>query len=54
MFSDIRYNGIIDPGGDRWDRCANVLSRRDMVERPSKRAGRHAANETRTDGDRID
>jgi superfamily II DNA or RNA helicase len=29
---DIRYNNTIDPGGERWERCANVLSRRDMVE----------------------
>lgn len=33
---DIRYNGTIDPGGERWERCANVLSRRDMVEWLSK------------------
>jgi hypothetical protein len=29
---DIRYNSTIDPGGERWERCASVLSRRDMVE----------------------
>lgn len=33
---DIRYSSTIDPGGERWERCANVLSRRDIVEWLSK------------------
>jgi superfamily II DNA or RNA helicase len=33
---DIRYSATIDPGGERWERCANVLSRRDIVEWLSK------------------
>lgn len=33
---DIRYNNTIDPGGERWERCSNVLSRRDMIEWLSK------------------
>ncbi len=33
---DIRYDSTIDAGGERWERCANVLSRRDLVEWLSK------------------
>jgi superfamily II DNA or RNA helicase len=33
---DIRYNETIDPKGEKWERCANVLSRRDLVEWLSK------------------
>lgn len=32
---EIRYRETIDPDRDRWERCARVLSRRDVVERLS-------------------
>ena len=33
---DIRYNSTIDAGGEKWERCSNVLSRRDLMEWLSK------------------
>jgi superfamily II DNA or RNA helicase len=33
---DLRYAGTVDPKGEPWDRCAKVLSRRDIVERLSR------------------
>jgi hypothetical protein len=33
---DIRYNDTIDAGGEKWERCSNVLSRRDLIEWLSK------------------
>jgi superfamily II DNA or RNA helicase len=33
---DIRYNSTIDTGGEKWERCSNVLSRRDLIEWLSK------------------
>lgn len=32
---ELRYQSTIDPSRDRWELCARVLSRRDVVERLS-------------------
>jgi superfamily II DNA or RNA helicase len=32
----IRYKNTLDPSNDRWERCAEVLSRRDILQRVSK------------------
>jgi superfamily II DNA/RNA helicase len=33
---DLRYAATVDPKGEPWDRCAKVLSRRNIVEELSK------------------
>jgi hypothetical protein len=33
---DIRYADTVDPKGEPWEKCARVLSRRDVVERLSR------------------
>jgi superfamily II DNA or RNA helicase len=33
---DLRYSDTVDPKGEPWERCAEVLSRRDVVERMSR------------------
>jgi len=33
---DIRYADTVDPKGEPWEKCAQVLSRRDIVERMSR------------------
>jgi superfamily II DNA or RNA helicase len=33
---DIRYADTVDPDGEPWEKCAQVLSRRDILERLSK------------------
>jgi len=33
---ELRYGETIDPKGDPWERCSEVLSRRDVVERLSR------------------
>jgi hypothetical protein len=33
---DIRYADTVDPKGEPWEKCAQVLSRRDIAERLSK------------------
>jgi hypothetical protein len=33
---DIRYADTVDPKGEPWEKCANVLSRRDVVDRLSR------------------
>jgi hypothetical protein len=33
---DIRYADTVDPEGEPWEKCAQVLSRRDIVERLSR------------------
>ncbi len=30
---ELRYGGSVDPEANRWERCENVLSRRDFVEK---------------------
>jgi superfamily II DNA or RNA helicase len=33
---DIRYSDTVDPSGQPWEKCAQVLSRKDVVERLSR------------------
>jgi hypothetical protein len=33
---EMRYRETVDPDKDRWERCARVLSREDIVERMSE------------------
>jgi superfamily II DNA or RNA helicase len=33
---DLRYSDTVDPKGEPWEKCAEVLSRRDVVERMSR------------------
>jgi hypothetical protein len=33
---ELRYQSTLDPDQHRWERCARVLSRRDVVERLSR------------------
>ncbi|MCS7288635.1 MAG: helicase-related protein [Roseiflexus sp.] len=33
---EIRYEQTIDPDRDRWERCARVLARRDIIDRLSR------------------
>ena len=33
---DIRYADTVDPEGEPWEKCAQVLSRRDIVEKLSR------------------
>jgi superfamily II DNA/RNA helicase len=33
---DIRYSDTVDPKGEPWEKCSDVLSRRDVVERLSR------------------
>ena len=32
---DIRYADTVDPSGEPWEKCSQVLSRKDVVERLS-------------------
>jgi superfamily II DNA/RNA helicase len=33
---DIRYSDTVDPSGEPWEKCAQVLSRKDVIERLSR------------------
>jgi len=33
---DIRYADTVDPKGEPWEKCSEVLSRRDVIDRLSR------------------